>query len=570
MSSEPPPLSLPVRLRAALAENAPILAGIALAIPTLAAFYPPMNDLPMHEGVVGILAHAGDEAFFPASIYQVNLGHPNQLFYYLAWFFTFVVSPAVACKVVIAGSQIATLWAAARFADHLDRSRWGALLVAPLALGFTYWWGLVTNLLGFAAFLFVLPALDEAARAPSPRGMARTCGLLLLVYLAHESLYVAAVGVLIALAIVLPLSWKATTMRLAPAGLAIGLAGAHQWWAARFFTGVIKQSSPTVFLPLSEKLRFFPTVLFGSHDLSAQLLLLGLAFTGVAALVFARTREPPSPAGDGEDTFGPDDRDLPFPRTGFGRLQARCHHYRFELLGLVFLVMYFIVPFSWRGATLLHERFLGPAWALLVVCAAPHRNVRLVPKLAASVLSIGIMLLSWPQFVDSGATGRDLDALVVRIPRGSAVASCSFKTQLVETRIFSPSVGPARTVAVIGGRSSLTLTVSPISPVLIPPAYRWDEIETRHQRGASGFVPAHDLRFYGFLIAQVNQGEAQALMEGALAPDADLVEKRGEWMLFRSKHPLEPITMPPPPPPGRLETLAARIEFLASQTGAAP
>ena len=53
-----------------------------------------------------------------------------------------------------------------------------------------------------------------------------------------------------------------------------------------------------------------------------------------------------------------DDKDLSFPPTSLGRLQAKAHRHRFELLGLVFMVMYFIVPFSWRGATLLHERFL--------------------------------------------------------------------------------------------------------------------------------------------------------------------------------------------------------------------
>lgn len=556
--SDAPPAPLLARALAALLHEAPLIAGILLAVPTLLAFNPPMNDLPMHEGVVGILARMGDDSFFPHGLYEINLGHPNQLFYYFAWLFTFVATPAVACKIVVAGSQVATLWAAARFADHLGRSRWGAMLVAPLALGFTYWWGLVTNLLGFAAFLFVLPAIDEAARTPTARGMAKTCGLLVLVYLAHESLYVAAVGVLIALSILLPLSWKATSLRLAPAVLAIGLAAGHQVWAARFFTGVIKQSSPTRFLPLEEKLRFLPTVLFGSHDLAPQLMLLGLALAGALTLAAARRSE--APPEDDDDAEG-----LVYPATAVGRLQARCHRHRFELLGVVFVFMYFVVPFSWRGATLLHERFLGPGWALLVICAAPRGVVRIVPKLAAAVLSFGIMLLSWPQFVDGSATFRDLDALIGRIPRGSAVASCSFKRHYVASRIFSPSVGPARSVSVIGGRSSLTLTISPISPVLIPPAYRWDEVETRHQRGPIGVIPAHDLRWYGFFLVQADEGRSQALMVGALAPDADLVEARGEWMLFRSKHVIEPILAPPPPPPPRYESLQARLDFLALQ-----
>lgn len=537
-----------------LAHHLPVAAGLALALPTLLAQYPPMNDLPLHEGVVGVLRHLGDDSWFPRGLYTLNLGHPNQLFHCLAWFFSLFVSTAWACKVVIAGAQVATLWAAARFADHLGRSRWGAVLVAPLALGFTYYWGLVANLVGFAAFLYALPRVDEASRRPSPRGVLTTCALLVLVYLAHESLFVALAGVITALAVFRPLAVRATAMRLGPALFAAIVALGHQVYAARLFTSVIKASSPTQFLSLRDKLGGVPTVLFGSHDLAARLMLFGLALTGAVALAVGRRRDvtPAAPSEDAVDA-------RPW--------RATLQRHRFEIIGLVFFFIYLVAPFSWRGATLLHERFLGPAWALLVISAAPRAAAPLVGRIASAVLPAGILLLSWPQFLDANVTNRDFEVVLASVPRGSAVASVAVLPHAAAERVFSPGMFPARSLALVGGRAGLSLTVSAISPVLMAAPYRWEEYEARMLRNAaSGFVPAHDLQRFGFLVIRANELPVQRLVLAALAPDADLVEARGEWMLFRSKHDLLPLTAPATAPPSELETLAARLAFLAARS----
>lgn len=537
----------------------PLAAGVALAVPTLLTRYPPMNDLPLHEGVVGVLRHFGDESYFPPGLYALNLGHPNQLFYYFAWLLSLVASTALACKLVIAAAQIATFWSAARFADHLGRSRWGALLVAPLALGFTYYWGLVTNLVGFAAFLYALPTIDDAARRPCARGVLRSCGMLVLVYLAHESLFVALTGVIMALAVFRPLATRPSLLRTAPAAFAVVLATGHQLWAARLFTSVIPSSSATRFLPLGEKISGLPTVLFGSHDLPARLMLFGLALAGAVALAVGRSRDreaAPEPSPDETDAL---------------RWRAKLQRYRFEIVGLVFFAIYLVAPFSWRGATLLHERFLGPAWALLVICAAPRAAPPLIGRVASAVLTAGILLLSWPQFLDASATSADLEIIFASVPRASAVASLAVLPHPPAGRVFSPGRGPGRSPAVVGGRAGHSLTVSPISPVLVPPRYRWDAYGARMiGNSASGFIPAHDLRRFRFLIVRANELSIQRLVTAALAPDAELVELRGEWMLFRSKHEVAPMTAPETAPDPGLETLGARLAFLAARRPAGP
>lgn len=540
---------------AKLARLLPVAAGVAIAVPTLLTHYPPMNDLPLHEGVVGVLRHLGDESYFPPGLYTLNLGHANQLFYCLAWFCSLFVSTTLACKIVIAAAQIAMFWSAARFADHLGRSRWGALLVAPLALGFTYYWGLCTNLVGFAAFLYALPSIDDAVKRPSVRGALRTCGMLVLVFFAHESLFVALAGVIAALAVFRPLALRVTALRLAPVFFAAALALFDHMWTARLFTNVTPASSPTEFLSLWDKLAGVPIVLFGSHDLPARLMLLGLALTGAVALASGRRHDAEEAPSDAAEKRG---------------WRAALDRHRFEVIGLIFFAVYVVAPFSWRSATLVHERFLGPAWALLVICAAPRGAAPRIGKLVSAVLPAGMLLLSWPQFLDANASSRDLDAVLAGVSRGSAVAAVNVMPHGRPGRVFSPGVWPGRSLATVGGRAGLSLTISPISPVKIAPRYRWDEYEARTLRDAAGgFVPAHDLRRFGFLIVRANELHVQRLVVGALAPDADVVDVHGEWMLFRSKHDLVPLTAPEVAPPPGLETLAARLSFLDARRRAA-
>src|SRR5262245_28847346 len=98
---------------------APLTVGLVFALPTLLARYLPMNDLPLHEGVVGVLRHYSDARYFPPGLYRLNLGHPNQLFHVLACLLSYVVSTSMACKLVVAAAQILIFVGGARLASHL-------------------------------------------------------------------------------------------------------------------------------------------------------------------------------------------------------------------------------------------------------------------------------------------------------------------------------------------------------------------------------------------------------------------------------------------------------------------
>ncbi len=534
-----------------LDRYAPLVAGLVIAIPTLAAYYPPMSDLGLHEGVVGILRHWGDEAYFPRGLYVLNLGHSNQLFHVSAALLAFVFDTRWALKIIIALAQVLIFHSGARFADHIGRSRWSALLLAPLALGFTYHWGLVANLVGYAAFLYALPAIDRFVQSPTVRAALLISALLVLLFFAHGSVFVTATAVIGFFTFCHPLDRRRTTIRLLPVAFAAVFSAGHLLWERSLFTAG-QVPSPTSFLPFLLKLRYFPNALFGSHELFAQLLLLALCVVALAALLvtrFAETRE-------GDETRLGD----PAAESGLRRARGWIYRHRFAAIGVAYLVGYFVMPFNWRGTTLLHERFLGPAWALLVLSAAPRGIPSRLAKLTSAVVPLSILVVTWPQFLDSDQSGRDLGALMEEIPKGSAVAACIVDRSMFATRVYSASVSVARTVAVRGGRMGMSLTISPISPVQVNPAYRWDEYETRtFIFGSSAMKPEHDLDRFGWILAQSRAPHIRAFLLPALYPDAVLVDARGEWMLFRSRHELVPLTSGDVPLPRKMDSVADRL-----------
>jgi hypothetical protein len=531
-----------------------LLVGLALAVPTLVAYYPPMSDLPLHEGVIGILRHHADPEFFPPDLYVLNLGHPNQLFHLVAWMLSYAVGTRWAVKLVIAVTQVAILAAGAQLSDHLGRSRWGAVLLAPLALGFTYYWGLVANLIGFAAFLWALPILDRACLDATPRAMARVLGVFAVLYLAHGTVVLIALAFFGLLTLGYPLERRRTPVRaVTVVAASLILAGWHAYQKGTFTSAQLQV--PTVFTPLAERLLYVPNDLFGSHDAPVQLILFGLAAIALAGLAVARWRsdEPRPPAAEG----------------GLRRLLDLVVHYRFEVTGWAFVVGFLAAPSSWESATLLYARLAGPAWALLAITSSPRGPAPRIAKLAAAVLPIAILLVSWPQFLDSDRTYRQLETILARIPRRSAVLLCRLDNPRYKTRVWAASPGPARVVADRGGRVSLSLVSSPIAPARLRPEYRWAEFEARnHGNDPKALLPAHDLDRFGWVVAQSRSTELRRAIVAAFRPDAELVADEGEWLLLRSTHPQLELTSPDSSPSGDIrETLLDRVAAVVIRMG---
>jgi hypothetical protein len=187
-------------------------------------------------------------------------------------------------------------------------------------------------------------------------------------------------------------------------------------------------------------------------------------------------------------------------------------------------------------------------------------------KLVVGILPVAILLVAWPQFADADATYRDLDAVIAVIPKNSAVAQLGLDRPIFKTRVYSATVGPARVVCDRGGRSGLSLAMSPIAPVQLRPEYRWDEYDRRTiPSGSRGFQPARDLDRFGWVIAQSRDLGVRGLVIAAMWPDAELEMTRGEWLLFRSKHPQLPLTSPDGAPDPKIQSVAERMRYFAER-----
>ena len=541
----------PIDLRA-LERAAPLVAGIVLAIPTLLAHYLPMTDLALHEGLVGILRHLGDEAWFPPGLYILNLGHANQLFYVIAWLLSFAVGTAWAMKLVVASAQIGTMWAGSRLADHTGRSRWSVLLLAPLVIGFTYYWGLVANLVGVAAFLAALPILDRATEAPTPRRALGACALIVLLFFAHGSMMVAGAVFVAAVALAHPWQWRATLLRLTPSAFAGVFLVVYLEWSKRAFPRAAPSSAPE-FSPVASKIVNLPQNLFGVTDTAALVLLAMVVVVVLAALIHGR--------------FSNDDAEPVAARD----LRTRIREHRFELAAAAFFVVYLAAPFQYTGATFVHQRFLGPAWAIAAICAGRRGDAPRLVKVVAPLVPLGILIVALPEFSDAHRTGSELDALIGRIPLRSSTCLVSLEPPgSIAEHAYSAPVVAARTVAVRGGRFSLSLTrdpgFGPLTPVRIDPRYRWDEFDLRtFTRGSRALVPADDMNRFGWAVGHSRSPELRDLLAKAFLPDARLVATSGDWMLFQSPHEQLPLTTPdgPAPPPDH-ETIEDRARALAS------
>lgn len=526
----------------------PWAAGAAFALLTLIPRYLPMTDLPLHEGAVGLLRHFGDESYMPRDLYVRNFGHPNQLFHVTALLLSYVFSTSKAVQIVVAAAQIGIFTGGARFADYLGRSRWSVLLLTPLALGFTYYWGLVANLIGYALFLYLLPVLDRGSVEPTLKRVGQQVAALVLLFFAHESIFICSAGILGLFALLEPLSRK-TLLRFVPVVFGGVAVFAHQIWQAQFITRG-QAPIPTTYLTFGRKLELLPNALFGSHDAIMRLVLLLLCLLAMGLFGAARWREDRAASRE-ESTAG-----------RLARIQALLCRHRFEVAGLVHLVAYMTVPFTWHGATMIHERFLGPAWALLVLTLVPRGDVPRIGRLVAIVIPVADLLVSWPQFQDAHVVYSDLDKIIEHIPKNATVTQASADRSPYHTRVYSAATAPARVVADRGGRIGLALVFSPISPIQIRRPYLWDEYNFRiAYNGSMTMKPPHDLRHWEWVVGHSRDPEIRRLLVDVLRPEADLVTEKGEWLLFHSKLPLGSMLDPGDVSPDDMPTVWDRLRW---------
>jgi hypothetical protein len=531
----------------------PWVAGLVIAAPVLAVRLPPMMDLPLHEAVVGLLRHWGDAAYVPPNVYALNLGQPNQAFYFVILALSYALPIATATKLVVAATLLLLPVAAARLADHVGVTRWTALVVAPVGLGWLFFYGLLANLIGLGVYLLALPSLDDFVDRPSARRFATVSAWLVLLHFVHDLMALAAGFTVLVLGIC---AWRPEPLRnlarVAPAAFVAAMALVSRALEAQ----IVRSGGKAVvaFAPLRFRIVAFADALFAGTGW-VSLGLFAMASVPLALFVAERARSPATP--DAGEPFG--------------------WRFRFEILGGAFLVLYFVAPVSiawtkssWAGVTQIHLRFLPLAWSILAVSAAPRGawDARVLAKGVACLAPIAPLLVTWPEFVASDRIYRDLDRIAEHMAVGSAHAVLELGP-IEPGALFSAATADGHLEAGLGGRSLFDYTRSPASPVIQRPEAQWVEAYDRIDPHPFQLVPPHDLARFRYVALHSSEAGRLEIAAMAMAPEARVVAREGDFILLESTLPRVPIDAPDDPfPPPRPPNLGDRIEALAARLGA--
>jgi len=506
---------------------APWAAGLLLASPVLVAFYPPMTDLPFHEAGIGVLRHLDDATMFPPGLYRRNLGEPNQLFHLAGWALSYVMSTRWAAKLVVAATVVAIPVCAARFARHVGTSPLSALVVGPIALGWLFSWGLVANLIGLAALLAVLPALDRLGERPTPARALLALSAVPLLYLAHEAMMFAYAGAALLLAVVRP--WRPVAglaWRTAPFVACVAATAGEAVWQRSLRTPSVRGIG-TTWESVGARLAHVPAMLLPGEGV-VRVSMFALCLIVVALFLWLRRQER---AGER----------APAQRWALA--------HRWELFAAAGFAAYLAFPTTLYGATYVHHRWFAPAFAVFVVVAAP-RDLWTLParlaRLTVLALAVGPLLAAWPAFADSSRQHAALDELLPHIAPGSAVIELELGPD-DPSRNFKLGTAYGRALATRGGRLVYSFTDSPIFPVVIPRRYQWNEAALRIAFDCWRLQPAHDLRRYRYVLVHSGDAGLAWVAQIALGPEARPIAESGEWMLYESELPVVPLLSPDEP-----------------------
>jgi hypothetical protein len=547
--------------RTTRAENlAPWLAGLLLATPVLVAFYPPMTDLPFHEAGIGLLRHRNDPAMEPPGLYVLNFGEANQLFYLLGWPLSYVMSTRWAAKLLVAAAVLAIPVCAARLARHAGSSRIAALVVAPMALGWLFSWGLIANLLGLAVLLAVLPALDRFAARPTWARAVGTLGAVVLLYLAHEAMMIVYGGMALLLAVVSPGSFRRAAFRLVPAAFVAVVHFAFRLWVQRFITPTVR-GVPLVWHSLAHKLKRVPYIVVPATDQVVQLAMFTLCVLALAMFFWLRTAER---------------RDLlaasPLPGPGavtsrFARIRSFVHAHRWEVFALGCFALYLACPATLSGSTLVYQRFFPPAYAVLASVAAPRdlwTPKGRVARLSAFALPAATLLVCWPSFVDSSREYAALEGIIAAVEPGSALVEIDLGPG-DPSRTYSLAQASGRILSTRGGRLAYAFTDSAIFPVFLAWRYEWNSSLARFAYDRWSFRPEHDLKLFKYVLLRTTDPRLEITATLALHADTDVVAESGEWVLLKSRLPVVSPTSRELPMESPLpETLRDRLDAIVA------
>jgi hypothetical protein len=96
----------------------------------------------------------------------------------------------------------------------------------------------------------------------------------------------------------------------------------------------------------------------------------------------------------------------------------------------------------------------------------------------------------------------------------------------------------------------------------MPPAHQWNEPVMRIVRDPTEFRPGHDFRRFRYALVRLGSDYAALapVIATVMAPEGKFVTQSGDWLLFESALPVDPLDAPDEPlPVPAPESLRARL-----------
>ncbi|HEY2509237.1 MAG TPA: hypothetical protein VGI39_00140 [Polyangiaceae bacterium] len=506
----------------------PWIAGAVVALPVLLAHYPPMADLPLHEAIIGILRHWGDPRFVPPDVYKLNLGHANQLFYFLILPLTYVLPIGTATKLIVAAALFFLPVSVGRVARYLGVTQWTAAIIAPIALGWMFFWGLLANFIGLDFYLLALPTFDRFCQRATGRGLLACALWVILLHYAHDLLCLTAGGTIILFILCDLRGWKENLVRLVPPILVVALAATSAILTTKQTNAYHATLRTFEWYPFLHKLTTIPGVLYAGYEWWVRTLIFVVCLAPMLLLGLDRWTH----------------------RTPKARTWREwLHDYRFEVLCASLFFSYFVAPVNIKGTTLIYHRFLAPAWILLTfaLCRPGHEPSRLA-RLLAALVPIAPLLTAWPRFAHSDGLYEDLDAAITHMAPGSTYAVLELGP-IRENWLYSPVTGGGHIVANLGGRGFFDFTFSESSPVYQRLDRQWATIYARMDGHSYRMMPAYDFTHFRYVVLHTTDVNIANVAVLALQPEGRFIFRQGEWTVVESTVPLVPIDSPDEPTP---------------------
>jgi len=503
--------------------------ALLVAVPFAAVTLPPLTDLPQHAAQVRLFG----EAMAAGSPYAVQWGTPYSLVYLVlaaAWGLVGPWAGAVAAAKAGAAA-VAILWAAAihLLAWRCERPAAAAVLASTLVFSHLLYWGFLPFMMGFPLFALWLLALRREP-PPGAEGRSRLAAALTvtllaaLLYLAHALWFAAGLGWL-AVDSLLRLrrgeGWRLLARRAAGPALVAALAAA--WFASIAGTSF---ATPPLWVPQTWR-RLLPgawvEAAFGglrggieTVALAAILAWLGFALWGSRRQLRART-----------------DRGL-------------------ALLGGLFFAAALVLPDKLVNTIEFNDRWMPPAFALLLLAAPPLRLPRWVARTLALVLLAGFVAVTtgvWRQVERYELAG--VEPALAALPDAPRVLGLDFVRSSVwlDHQPFLQTFAWAQVVH--GGELNFSFADFPPSPVVYSPPRQppW----TPGMEWYPQAVRPGDFGWFDYVLVRAPEA-VQRQFEAA--PFLDAVTLPAPWRLYRvgEDAPRTPFAPPHPLTPDRRST----------------